>query len=39
MFQQIKTTELNANPFQMIGKDWLLITAEKGGKCNTMTAS
>ncbi len=39
MFQEIKTTELNANPFQMIGKDWLLITAEKDGKCNTMTAS
>lgn len=39
MFQEIKTTELNANPFQMIGKDWLLITAQKDGKCNTMTAS
>jgi flavin reductase (DIM6/NTAB) family NADH-FMN oxidoreductase RutF len=39
MFQEIKTTELKDNPFQMIGKDWLLVTAKKDGKCNTMTAS
>lgn len=39
MFQEIKTTELKDNPFQMIGKDWLLVTAEKEGRCNTMTAS
>lgn len=26
-------------PFEMIGKDWMLITAESGGKVNTMTAS
>ena len=26
-------------PFEMIGKDWTLITAEKDGKVNTMTAS
>lgn len=39
MFKEIKTTELRSNPFQMIGKDWLLVTAEKDGKCNTMTAS
>ena len=26
-------------PFEMIGKDWMLITAEKDGKVNTMTAS
>ena len=29
----------NENAFNMIGKDWLLITAEKDGKVNTMTAS
>lgn len=39
MFQEMKTTELKDNPFQMIGKDWLLVTAEKNGQCNTMTAS
>lgn len=39
MFKEIKSAELNDNPFQMIGKDWLLVTAEKDGKCNTMTAS
>lgn len=26
-------------PFEMIGKDWMLITAENAGKVNTMTAS
>ena len=26
-------------PFEMIGKDWMLITAEKNGRANTMTAS
>lgn len=30
---------MTVNPFTMIGKDWLLITAEKDGKANTMTAS
>ena len=29
----------NENAFNMIGKDWLLISAEKDGKTNTMTAS
>lgn len=38
-FREIAPTELEKNAFQMIGKDWLLITAEKDGKCNTMTAS
>ena len=27
------------NAFELIGDDWMLITAEKGGKVNTMTAS
>ena len=39
MFQIIKPEELQKNPFTMIGKEWLLITAEKDGKANTMTAS
>ena len=37
--KQIKPEELTRNPFQMIGKDWLLITTKKGDKVNTMTAS
>lgn len=37
--KEIKPEELNENPFKLIGKDWLLITAEKEGKVNTMTAS
>lgn len=39
MFQEIKAAELQKNPFTMIGEEWLLITAEKEGKVNTMTAS
>lgn len=35
----IKPEELNKNVFSMIGKEWLLVTAEKEGKVNTMTAS
>lgn len=35
----IKPEELTRNPFQMIGKDWLLLTAKKDDKVNTMTAS
>ena len=31
--------ELTFNPFTKIGDEWLLITAEKDGKVNTMTAS
>ena len=37
--KEIKPEELQKNPFQMIGKEWLLVTAEKEGKANTMTAS
>lgn len=37
--KQINPEELTRNPFQMIGKDWLLLTAKKGDKINTMTAS
>lgn len=38
-FHEIKTEKLNESPFKLIGKDWMLITAEKEGKVNTMTAS
>lgn len=37
--REIRPEELAKNPFQMIGKEWLLVTAEKEGKANTMTAS
>lgn len=38
-FQEINVKELKKNPFAMIGDEWMLITAEKEGKVNTMTAS
>lgn len=38
-FTEIKSEKLNESPFKLIGKDWMLITAEKDGKVNTMTAS
>lgn len=38
-FQEIKPEALSENPFQMIGKDWMLITAGTEESCNTMTAS
>lgn len=38
-FIEIKPEELNKSPFQLIGTDWMLITAEKDNKVNTMTAS
>lgn len=37
--KEIKHENFQENAFEMIGKDWLLITAEKDGKVNTMTAS
>ncbi len=37
--REIRPEELQKNPYQMIGKEWLLVTAEKDGKVNTMTAS
>lgn len=38
-FIEIKPEDLNKSPFQLIGQDWMLITAEKDNKANTMTAS
>ncbi len=37
--REILHEDFNENCFNMIGKDWLLLTAEKEGKVNTMTAS
>lgn len=38
-FKEISPSEINKNAFDLIGKDWMLVTARKGGGCNTMTAS
>lgn len=38
-FKEIRPEDFNYSPFKLIGKDWMLITAEKDGKANTMTAS
>ncbi len=39
MFHEANPLELNCNPFQMIGKDWALVTAGDETGCNTMTVS
>ena len=36
---KITAEQFVKSPFQMISKDWMLVTAEKDGKANTMTAS
>lgn len=38
-FQPITSNDLEMSVFKMIGTDWMLITAEKDQKVNTMTAS
>ena len=38
-FTEIKAEELKDNPFDLIGKQWMLITAGNEERCNTMTAS
>ncbi|MCB8815503.1 flavin reductase [Desulfosporosinus shakirovi] len=38
-FFEINPQRFERSPFKLIGKDWMLITAEKDGKLNTMTAS
>ena len=38
-FKTISPYELEGNPFQMIDKQWMLITAGNEEKVNTMTAS
>ena len=36
---ELTTTEVIGNVFDMIGKQWMLVGAEKKGKINAMTAS
>ena len=38
-YKEIKPSDLNESAFKLIGDDWMLITAAKEGKVNTMTAS
>ena len=38
-FKEISLEDLQFNPFQAIGKDWMLISAGDENKANTMTAS
>lgn len=38
-FKDIEVKDFSCDPFQKIGHDWMLITAEKESKVNTMTAS
>lgn len=35
----LKPEELQKNPFELIGQEWMLVTAKKGDQVNTMTAS
>lgn len=37
--KEIAPEQLNENPFSLIGKDWMLITAEQDSRVNMMTAS
>ncbi|HIV19705.1 MAG TPA: flavin reductase family protein [Candidatus Merdivicinus intestinigallinarum] len=39
MFHEVNPLELSCNPFQMIGKDWALVTAGDETGYNTMTVS
>jgi len=38
-FIEIKPEEIKGNTFQLIGRDWMLVTAQNDNKVNTMTAS
>lgn len=37
--KELNAEQLQDNPFKLIGKEWLLISAQKDNKVNTMTAS
>jgi flavin reductase (DIM6/NTAB) family NADH-FMN oxidoreductase RutF len=37
--KELRAEEFNKNPFQLIGREWMLVTAKKRDKINTMTAS
>lgn len=38
-FQKVEFDQMEWNPFEKIGKDWMLVTAGNEEKANTMTAS
>ncbi len=38
-FKTITPEEIKSNPFHLIGKEWMLVTAEMNGHVNTMTAN
>lgn len=38
-FKNISPDQFDFSPFRLIGKEWMLITAENEGKVNSMTAS
>ena len=38
-FVEIDPDNFNHSPFRLIGKDWMLMAAEKDGKTNAMTAA
>lgn len=38
-FKEVNVNTLSFNPFEKIGKEWMLITAGTEEKCNAMTAS
>ena len=38
-FYEISPESLDQSPFRLIGKDWMLVAAQSGGKTNAMTAS
>lgn len=38
-FQKVNFDQMEINPFKLIGKDWMLVTAGNEEKANTMTAS
>ena len=39
MFKKIETKDFIVNPFEIVGKQWMLISAGDKGDFNTMTAS
>lgn len=38
-FKRIKTEDIQKNPFSMISRQWMLVTAGTPDSCNTLTAS
>ena len=38
-FKRVDPIKFDESPFRKIGKDWMLVAAEKDGKVNAMTAS